>query len=39
MKQTKKLFSIFKVFDFEKGKDVKMMHMYNRNLSPLKENF
>ena len=36
---TKKLFSIYKVYDFDKKDKVQMMHIYKRNLSPINEHF
>lgn len=36
---SKKLFSLFRMYDFDKSDYVPMMHVYKRNLSPLKENF
>jgi len=35
----KKLFSIYRVYDHEAENFASMMHVYNRNLSPIKENF
>lgn len=38
-KNKKKLFSIYWVYDNEKKEHVSMMHVYKRNLSPIKENY
>ena len=38
-KNKKKLFSLYRVFDYEKKDYVSMMHVYKRNLTPVKENF
>lgn len=38
-KNKKKLFSIYRVFDNEKKDYISMMHVYKRNLTPVKENF
>ena len=39
LKNKKKLFSLYKVFDFEKNDFVTMMHTYKRDLTPVRENF
>ncbi|TNV80934.1 hypothetical protein FGO68_gene4675 [Halteria grandinella] len=36
---SKRLFSLFRTYDFNRGEHVPMMHVYKRNLSPLKENY
>jgi hypothetical protein len=38
-KNQKKLFSIYRVYDYEKKDQISMMHVYKRNLTPIKENF
>lgn len=38
-KNKKKLFSVFKVYDYEKKESVSMMHGYKRNLTPIRENY
>jgi hypothetical protein len=38
-KNKKKLFSIYRIFDYEKDDYVSMMHVYKRNLSPVRENY
>lgn len=36
--QAKKLLSLFRIYDYDKQMHVPSMHIYNRNLSPLREN-
>ncbi|TNV80848.1 hypothetical protein FGO68_gene1458 [Halteria grandinella] len=36
---SKRLFSLFRTYDYNRGEHVPMMHVYKRNLSPLKENY
>ena len=38
-KNKKKLFSIYRVFDYEENDHISMMHVYKRNLTPIKENY
>jgi len=38
-KNKKKLFSIYRVFDYEKNDNLSMMHVYKRNLTPIRENY
>ncbi|CDW71516.1 UNKNOWN [Stylonychia lemnae] len=38
-KNKKKLFSIYRVFEYEKQDHQSMMHVYKRNLTPIRENY
>eukprot|EP00347_Sterkiella_histriomuscorum_P020196 403338730 len=38
-KNKKKLFSLFRVYDFQKKEHNSMMHVYKRNLTPIRENY
>lgn len=38
-KNKKKLFSLYKIYDFDKQEKISMMHIYKRDLSPIKENY
>lgn len=38
-KNKKKLFSIYRVYDNENKDRLSMMHVYKRNLTPVKENY
>ena len=38
-KNKKKLFSIYRVFDNEENDYISLMHVYKRNLTPIKENY
>ena len=36
---SKKLFSLFRIYDYNKKDYAPMMHVYKRNLSPIRENY
>lgn len=38
-KNKKKLFSLYKIFDYDKQEKISLMHIYKRDLSPIKENY
>ena len=38
-KNKKKLFSIYRIYDYEKEEHLTLMHVYKRNLTPIRENY